>query len=180
MAPGPGLPGDPNPAFDPPFELDPNCYAYPNAARFPWEVLEATIRRIPTREGTRVVAAATGVDLIRFGVGAAFAIAREPDGCVSLYAFVGEGDVAAYEEAMLSVREVYMRPASEWQLLIRVPSMADFISWLQSESSGLGGTVESYFAGAEAVVQYITCPEHFESLDFDSLRASARMTERGG
>lgn len=157
--PGGSDPSEHDPTVVPPFEFDPNCPVHPNAARFPWERLESSVRREPAGGGACVVGAATATQLFRSGFGAAFALVREPRGQVSLYLFEGNGDVGAFNEAMLSVWGTSPLSNSQWQQLVNVPTMADFISWLESGDTVLVELVESAFAGAGTVVQYVTYPE---------------------
>ena len=124
----------------PPWIHDPECssFAFSRAAPFPWERLVDTVRHDPARAGTRVIAAATAGELWRSGHGTAFAIAREPSGWVSLYVFEGYGDRDFFREAMRSVHELYMRPDHPWRLLVRVPTMEDFVAWKAADETGLG------------------------------------------
>ncbi len=145
------------PLPEPPWIHNPECssHAFSRAEPFPWERLVDTVRHDPSRAGTRVIAAATASELWRSGHGTAFAIAREPSGWVSLYVFEGYGDRDFFREAMRSVHELYMRPDHPWRLLVRVPTMEDFLAWKAADETGLGYMVEWSFRGAGATIQYL-------------------------
>jgi len=122
------------------------------------------------RESAGANAKRAAGELWRSGHGTAFAIAREPSGWVSLYVFEGYGDRDFFREAMRSVHELYMRSDHPWRLLVRVPTMEDFVAWKEADETGLGYMVECSFRGAGATIQYLWYPGPFQSAD---LRDSA-------
>jgi len=70
------------------------------------------------------------------------------------------------------VHELYMRSDHPWRLLVRVPTMEDFVAWKDADETGLGYMVEWSFRGAGAAVQHLWYPRPLERFDFGDATVS--------
>ncbi|MBK9129209.1 MAG: hypothetical protein IPM13_15615 [Phycisphaerales bacterium] len=158
--PGGSDPSEHDPTVVPPFEFDPNCPYTINERRIPWHVIEHSAQVDPSRGGTRVLLAVIGSGLWRNAVGLAYAVAREPNGEVSLYRFHGTGSTLEFQEALRSVSELYMRPESGWERVVASSSVLDLGAWIEAGEGRLSSEAQAVFRGAHGgLLKYISYPD---------------------
>jgi len=146
---------------------DPNCtLPDPRLLRMPWDEVERAARWEPAREGTRVLAYAVARTVYERGWGAAFVVAREADGTISLYRVEG-GPHTIRNAYSLAVGARYMRAVSPWHVVARASTLDELLTWMEQDISGVGTEALSIFNGGRESWgrQYISRSDERDDLE---------------